>query len=405
MGASDAICSLAFSPDGLFLAVAGDEPVTLWHLRTFAPYPVVPRPGFYSSSRNLPQLGFSPDSKMLVVAEQNTLLCVEVATRKVRHKFEVCEEGDFTLALSPDGKSLATGGDLRDPSLKVWDMASGKQRMAFKHAAGHIRCLAFSKDGRFIMSGHSAGDVWVWDTATGKQVCALKSHCVGIHDSIVRSIAVSDDGKLLATCGDDETVKVYRFPRLTRDVTEKAPVQNPPPVNRLSVRELEARWADLAGADAGKAYQVIHSLAAAPAESIALFQQQLRPVPVTDEVRLGQLIADLDSSAFATRQEATEELTRLGEQVEALLEKALAGKPSLEVRSRLEKLLARLREPLTPGDKLRTLRALEVLEAIGTTGAIDLLRSLAAGDPDALVSRQAKDALQRLARRLPSGDQ
>jgi hypothetical protein len=79
------------------------------------------------------------------------------------------------------------------------------------------------------------------------------------------------------------------------------------------------------------------------------------------------------------------------------MRQALAGRPSPEVRRRLGELLQRL-DPLASPELLRGLRAVQVLEQVGTPEARDLLRTLAGGVPEARLTQEAKASLQRLAR-------
>jgi hypothetical protein len=111
---------------------------------------------------------------------------------------------------------------------------------------------------------------------------------------------------------------------------------------------------------------------------------------------IAQWVADLDDVRLKVREQATKELRQLGEIAEPALQACLAGKPSLEQRRRVELLLARLREPLTDGDKLRGLRAVEVLGWLATAEAAEVLRLLAAGADGAYRTREAKAALRRL---------
>jgi len=106
--------------------------------------------------------------------------------------------------------------------------------------------------------------------------------------------------------------------------------------------------------------------------------------------RLRRWLADLDSSQFQVRKQAQVALEQLGELAEPALRQTLAHRPTLEVRQRVEVLLERLRQPVTQPEALRSLRAVGVLE------------ELAAGVPEARLSREAKAALQRLARRSAS---
>lgn len=127
-------------------------------------------------------------------------------------------------------------------------------------------------------------------------------------------------------------------------------------------------------------------------------QQHLKPVKSPEARRLEQLIADLDSNDFDKRRDAADELARFGELAEPALKKALASKPALEVRQRVEELLGRLvrRLPLEP-ESLRETRAIETLEMLATQEARQLLEALAQGAAGARVTREAKSALDRLA--------
>jgi HEAT repeat protein len=109
---------------------------------------------------------------------------------------------------------------------------------------------------------------------------------------------------------------------------------------------------------------------------------------------LDKLLTDLGSDRFATREEATRALERLGPEAEAELRKALEAKPSAEVRLRIERHLDRLQT-----DESRHVRAVAVLEKVGTPEARQQLRRLADGAPPARLTREAKAALERLGRR------
>src|SRR5205085_91419 len=116
--------------------------------------------------------------------------------------------------------------------------------------------------------------------------------------------------------------------------------------------------------------------------------------------RLAGLIADLDDERFTVRERASSELALFGEAAAPALRKKLADKPSLEARQRVEQLLARLNNPLgawSP-DELRGVRALEVLERVGTSEASQILESLSKGASGDRLAQEAKASLDRLAR-------
>jgi hypothetical protein len=106
----------------------------------------------------------------------------------------------------------------------------------------------------------------------------------------------------------------------------------------------------------------------------------------------------LDSETFDVRESAAKELSALGEGIEPALRQALKGKRSAEVRRRIEQLLDGFRNVPT-GDSIRVVRAVEVLERIGTAEARQVLEAFAKGAPAARLTREAQAALDRLSRR------
>jgi hypothetical protein len=98
----------------------------------------------------------------------------------------------------------------------------------------------------------------------------------------------------------------------------------------------------------------------------------------------------------------TRDLEALKDEARPALRRALADNPSAEVRKRLEELLSRP-ALLPPGEALRRVRAVEVLERLGTPEARRLLGALAGGEPEARLTREAQAALRRLAERAAPG--
>jgi hypothetical protein len=108
-----------------------------------------------------------------------------------------------------------------------------------------------------------------------------------------------------------------------------------------------------------------------------------------------KLLADLDGDSFEVREAAAKRLKELGLHAEPALRAALNAKPSLEQRRRIEPLLAALAE--TPqslsAEDLRELRAVIVLERIGSPEARRRLEDAAKGPSSARLTRQARAAL------------
>lgn len=389
--------SLAFSPDGRRLAGGRhDGSISVWEavgkpVRNFQAYPLVIDEDGGRYAEPVAFLKFGPDGQFLVFGSKNghkTVLCDAATGREFRQVpgSHTRAFRDPALALSPDGKLLATTGRTNDKAIGLWETASGKQRLRFgaEHAPankmGEYVCLAFAADGRTLASGGGDAVVRLWDTATGKELRQLRGHL-----DAITFVAFLPSGKGLVSGSMDSTLLVWE---------DTAPVRASA-VREATAAELEARWQALADPDAAKAHAVIHALASDPGAAVPFLRERLRPVPAADTQVLKNLIDDLDNAEFARRQQATEGLEELGELARADLEKVLAANPALEVQRRVEALLARLAERTMSAEAMRTWRAIEVLERIGTPEAGQALAKLAEGAAGAAVTRDARRALGR----------
>jgi hypothetical protein len=170
------------------------------------------------------------------------------------------------------------------------------------------------------------------------------------------------------------------------------------PGEKPDAREIERWWADLAGDDARRAHAAIRGLSAAAEQALPLLHDRLRPAAAVPADQLRELIEELDSDAFPRRAAASARLAALGEQAHAALQAALKGSPSAELRRGVEVLLADSCR-VWSAEVLRSLRGVEVLESIGGAGACRVVEALAAGAPDARLTREARAALARLRRK------
>jgi hypothetical protein len=130
---------------------------------------------------------------------------------------------------------------------------------------------------------------------------------------------------------------------------------------------------------------------------VKLLGERLTPAAPADAKVLEKLIAALDSADFKVRQQATAELERLAELALPTLRKLLEGNPNLEVRRRVEAVVKNVTGPITVAERLRIVRAVAVLEQVGSLAAKQVLQRLAAGAPEALITQEAKASLARLA--------
>jgi WD40 repeat protein/serine/threonine protein kinase len=106
------------------------------------------------------------------------------------------------VAFSPDGRRIVTGS--WDRTAKVWETASGKELLTLKGHPSGISSVAFSPDGQRIVTGSDDQSAKVWDAFTGIERVTLRGHA-----GWIRSVAFSPDGQRIVTGSDDQTAKVW----------------------------------------------------------------------------------------------------------------------------------------------------------------------------------------------------
>jgi hypothetical protein len=166
----------------------------------------------------------------------------------------------------------------------------------------------------------------------------------------------------------------------------------------LEAKALETLWADLGSKDGAKAFDALRRLSHHPRQTASFVKDHLQPAASPDTQRITQLIADLDSKQFAVRRKAEAELEKLGDLAEPALRNVLKGDGSLEVRQRVERLLQKLSSPAAGGNLVRDVRVVELLELMGSKEARQVLENLAKGAEGARFTKEAKIALERLAK-------
>jgi RNA polymerase sigma factor (sigma-70 family) len=282
----------------------------------------------------------APDARMMACGGHGKFLAVyDLAAGQLLYKKDKLADDVSSLAFSPDSKILAWGGGLDDPTIHLLETATGGERHRLCGHIGGISCLAFSADGRILVSGSEDTTALVWDVFGGANATPLNAE------------------------------------------------------------DVEGCWADLSSSDAARAFRAVGKLTVSSATAVPLIKKRVPPIVAPDPKVLEKWITDLDSESFATRDAAMNELVKLDALAEPALRSALDKDPSPETRRRLEQLLAKLYGPAPKGESLRASRGIEALEHIATPEAREVLKQLAAGAAGAWQTREAKAALERLNRR------
>ena len=208
---ADAVCGLAFSPDGHRLATGSwdDHAMRLYDVSTPA------RPGpplvFSQPADQLDAVAFSPDGHTLATAgDGHTIRLWDLAGARPAEIAKLEGHGDdvHTLAFAPDGRTLLSGS--WDHTARLWDVASPRSAKPLGVLAGHsdtVFSVAYSPDGRTVATASADRTARLWDIsdpAAPRPLSVLSGHT----DTVI-SVSFNGDGSVLATGGYDRTVRLW----------------------------------------------------------------------------------------------------------------------------------------------------------------------------------------------------
>jgi WD40 repeat protein len=209
--------ALAFSTDSRYLVTGkGDGTVQIWDGETGEELGTL---GTHKQA--IRGLVFSKGGEHLASASNDGIVKLWDAKPLDRKRLEEKKEArlilrarvagpSLSVAFSPDGRRLATGGERN--TVKIWDVETGQELQTLWGHNGEVYTVAFSPDdaGRWVASAGEDSTVKVWDSQTGKVLRSFRGHT-----GLVSSVAFSPDGRSLVSGSRDTTAKVWDLTSLS----------------------------------------------------------------------------------------------------------------------------------------------------------------------------------------------
>jgi len=199
----DPVQAIAWSPDGKHLATGAFRRVVIWNAESLTPE----RAMTDQLTDRIAAVRFLPDGNRIViadgrVAEAGTVRIAEVAGGAIAASWPAHADTIFDLAVSGDGKLLATAGG--DKLVKLWDLETHQELAKLEGHVAQVLALAFNGDATQLVSGGADQQLKVWDVKTHERLMSL-----GTHITAVNAVAWCPAGPAVVAVCDDGSAERY----------------------------------------------------------------------------------------------------------------------------------------------------------------------------------------------------
>ncbi len=201
--------AVLFSPNAPFVLAAGGQPALGGEVRQWNFVNGEFIQAFSGHKDAIYALALTPDGKTLATGSYDQKIKLwDMATGKELKTLSGHNGCVYALAFRPDGKIL--GSASADRTVKLWDVASGERRATFSQSLKEVYALAFSPDNRQLVSGGADNRIRVWEISeTAAENTNPLLHSKFAHEGAILNLVFSPDSKTLVSAANDRTIKLW----------------------------------------------------------------------------------------------------------------------------------------------------------------------------------------------------